>query len=101
MTLEEFLQSDGCVLMLVFQQYSPSVSQSERLLETFVSQHSSEARLLRVACGKEDELFKRYKIRSNPTVLGLRKGREIWRHEGLTDAATLDQLASQLTGNYV
>ncbi|OZI08035.1 hypothetical protein BWI93_11435 [Siphonobacter sp. BAB-5385] len=101
MTLEEFLQSEECVLMLIFQQYSPSVSQAERVLESFVSQHPKDARLLRVACGKEDELFKRYKIRSNPTVLGLRKGREIWRHEGYTDAQTMDQVESRLVGNHV
>ncbi|MFT4031625.1 MAG: thioredoxin family protein [Siphonobacter sp.] len=97
MTLEEFLQSDGCVLMLVFDQYSPTVSQSERVLERFVSQHP-QTRLLRVACGARDELFKKYKIQSNPTVLGLRKGREVWRHEGLTDTLTLSQAEPRLIG---
>ncbi|MBO9638515.1 MAG: hypothetical protein J7576_10120, partial [Siphonobacter aquaeclarae] len=90
-----------CILMLVFQQYSPAVSQSERILERFVSQHPKEARLLRVACGSEDELYQRFQIHSNPTVLGLRHGQEIWRHEGLTDAQTLVQLESTLTANAV
>lgn len=73
------------------------MSRTEHCIEAFVKKHPRTARLLRVACAPtETELFIRYGIRSMPTVLGLRNGREVWRHEGPASEKALEALESNL-----
>lgn len=92
---DDFMNLEGFTLLLFFSRYSPVVSRTERSLETFVKKHPRTARFLRVACSpSETEITSRYGIRSMPTVLGLRNGREVWRLEGPASEKALEALES-------
>lgn len=99
MSIHEFLNTDELVLLLIFQQYNSRVSAAERTLEKFRHRYRDAVSFLRMPCSLKDKFLAEYDVTASPTILGLRRGKVVWRHEGNADEAVLEELADRyLTG---
>jgi thioredoxin-like negative regulator of GroEL len=95
MTIHEFLNTDELVLLLIFQHYNSRVSAAERTLESFRHRYRDAVSFLRMPCSLKDKFLTEYQVTASPTILGLRRGKVVWRHEGNADEAMLEELAER------